>query len=385
MRINFCLVLSLLVLTAAAQQKQKNHFVLTGRIDGQPAGYVYLSYTNSEGKYIRDSAALNNGVFRLEGSVSEPTMAYFNGKVASRSMEDPNSTSFFLEPNNMRLTASVGQFKQAKISGSKTQVDYDAYQKPLLKVRDRWKLVMDTLSAVNKRSNFEYQELKDWVLTPYNAEIRELETAFIRSHPASYVTAYILRFRGREMSADSLKAVFNRLPLAVRQSTFGKQVAEDIEKKKIGIPGTMASNFSAVDINGNKISLADYRGKYVLLDFWASWCVPCRKANPHLKELYSKYKDKGFEVIGVSDDDRNHDAWKKAVAQDGLPWQHVLRGFKMVNGVPDRSTDINEGYNISTLPTQVLVDRNGMIIARYGEDGDDHALLDEKLKTVFSF
>jgi glutathione peroxidase-family protein len=99
--------------------------------------------------------------------------------------------------------------------------------------------------------------------------------------------------------------------------------------------------------------------------------------------LYSKYKEKGFEVIGISDDDRNHDAWKKAVAQDQLPWQHVLRGFKYVNGTPDRSNDINEGYNISTLPTQILVDRNGMIIARYGDDGEDHTKLDEKLREIF--
>ena len=147
----------------------------------------------------------------------------------------------------------------------------------------------------------------------------------------------------------------------------------------------MSNNFNTQDINGNKISLADYKGKYVLLDFWASWCVPCRKGNPHLKELYSKYRDKGFEVIGVSDDDRNPEAWKTAVAKDGLPWQHVLRGFKIVNGAPDRTNDINEGFNISTLPTQILIDRTGTIIARYGEDGDAHELLDEKLKSIFNY
>jgi thiol-disulfide isomerase/thioredoxin len=366
-----------------AQQKQKDHFVLTGKIIGQPGGYVYLSYTDKGGKYIKDSAAVSNGSFHLEGDIAEPTMCYFNGIVVSRSMEDPNSTSFFLEPSHMHLVANVGEFKQASITGSKTQHEYELLQKPLMKIRDRWKVVMDTLSAVNRRSNFEYQELKDWVLVPYNKEITELQMAFIKSHPASYVTAYTLRFMSREFPTDTLRMLYNRFPEKIKNSLFGKAVAEELEKRKIGIPGTIASNFSATDINGKKISLGDFRGKYVLLDFWASWCVPCRKGNPHLKELYSKYKEKGFEVIGISDDDRNHDAWKKAVAQDQLPWQHVLRGFKYVNGTPDRSNDINEGYNISTLPTQILVDRNGMIIARYGDDGEDHTKLDEKLREIF--
>jgi len=367
------------------QQKANEKFVLDGKIMNQQEGAVYLSYPDKDGKFIRDSTFLKNGSFQFTGSIKEPTMASFSGKVASRSSEDPNYTNFFLEPASMKLTVKANDFKNAKITGSKTQLDYDVLQKPMRIVRNRWKVVMDTLSAVNRRSNFQYQELKDWVLTPYNAELKEIQLAFINSHPTSYVTAYVLRVFGRELTTDSLKLVYNRLPQSIKQSTYGKIIAEDLEKRKIGIPGTMSNNFNAVDIKGNKISLADYKGKFVLLDFWASWCVPCRKANPHLKELYSKYKEKGFEVIGVSDDDRNPEAWKTAVAKDGLPWQHVLRGLKIVNGTPDRTNDINEGYNISTLPTQILIDKNGIIIARYGEDGYAHELLDEKLRSIFEF
>lgn len=122
----------------------------------------------------------------------------------------------------------------------------------------------------------------------------------------------------------------------------------------------------------------------MLVDFWASWCVPCRKGNPHLKELYSQYKAKGFEVIGISDDDRDHDAWKKAVAKDGLPWQHVLRGLKYdaVKGF-DKTNDISELFGIHSLPTQVLIDPSGKIIARYGEGAAAHEDLDKKLAEVF--
>jgi thiol-disulfide isomerase/thioredoxin len=370
-------------LIATAQQKIKDRFILDGKVLNHQDGFVYLSYADKDGKSIRDSTALKNGTFRFTGFITQPTMGSFYGKLISRSSEDPNYTNIFLEPGNLKITVSVNNFKNAKVTGSKTQDEYEVLQKPLRKIRDRWKVVMDTLSAANKRSNFEYQELKDWVLQPYNSEVREVELAFINTHPFSYVTAFTLRVFGRELTTDSLRLFYTRFPEKVKQSTYGKIVASDLEKRKIGIPGTPANNFSAIDINGNKVSLSDFKGKYILLDFWASWCVPCRKLNPHLKELYTRYKEKGFEVIGVSDDDRNHEAWKKAVAQDGLPWQHVLRGFKMVNGVPDRSADINEGYNISTLPTHILVDRTGKIIARYGEDGEDHSLLDQKLKSVF--
>jgi thiol-disulfide isomerase/thioredoxin len=147
----------------------------------------------------------------------------------------------------------------------------------------------------------------------------------------------------------------------------------------------MAKDFTALDINGKSLQLSDFKGKYVLLDFWASWCVPCRKGNPHLKELYAKYQSKGCEVIGVSDDDRNHDAWKKAVDQDGLPWHQVLRGLdidKKMRGIKNES-DISEKYGINSLPTQILIDATGKIIGRYGGGGEPHEALDKKLADIF--
>jgi len=97
--------------------------------------------------------------------------------------------------------------------------------------------------------------------------------------------------------------------------------------------------------------------------------------------LYAKYKDKGIEFIGISDDDRNHEAWKKAVEKDGLPWRHVLRGLKYENGVFDRSTDISENFGIHTLPTKILIDPKGMIVGRFGEEEE---ALDKKLKEIFN-
>ena len=378
--------LLLLFITAAslhlfAQKKQPDQFILTGNIRGQTDGYVYLRYTNKNDQYIRDSCRIQVGKFEFKGFITEPTLAYFNGKLAGGSVDDPNFTDMFLEPGNMQMIVEVNRFKFLKLTGSVSQSDFQVLQKQKQKVADRWKIVMDTLHAVNKRSNFQYQELKDWVLTPYNAEMREIDYNFYNKYPTSYATAYYLRFDARYLSTDSLKLFYDRFPAKLKQSSYGKTIAVELEKRKIGIPGTLAKDFTTTEVNGEKISLADYRGKYVLLDFWASWCLPCRKESPHLKELYAKYKPKGFEVIGVASDDGHEDKWRVAITQDQVGiWKNVLSGFDRAKN----KKGIGDSYNISELPTQILIDPNGMIIGRYSEGPEQVQALDKKLKEIFN-
>ncbi len=363
-----------------AQKKQTDQFSLTGNIAGQTEGYVYLSYTNKNDQYTRDSCTILDGKFHFKGFITEPTLATFNGKLTSRSVDDPNYTNIFLEPCNMQMNVAVNQFKLLKLTGSGSQSDFEILQKQKRKVTDRWKIVMDTLSAVNKRSNFQYQELKDWVLTPYNAEMRQIDYEFYNKYPTSYTTAYYLRFDVRNLTTDSLKMFYDRFPAKLKQSSYGKTIAAELEKRKIGVPGTMANDFAATEVNGEKISLADYRGKYVLLDFWASWCLPCRKESPHLKELYAKYKPKGFEVIGIASDDGHEDKWRDAIMQDQVGiWKHVLNGFDRT----ENKKGIGDSFNISELPTQILIDPNGTIIGRYSEGLEQIEELDKKLKEIF--
>jgi thiol-disulfide isomerase/thioredoxin len=286
----------------------------------------------------------------------------------------------------MKVAVKENAFKEAKVMGSKSQNENEELQSKLNKVRNRWKVVFDTLSAVNKRSNFQFQELKNWVLKPYEAEVEEIHKEFLETHPASYVSPLALRSLAGELTADSLAMYYNRFPQGVKNTSFGKTVKEELERRKIGVPGTFAAGFSATDINGNKLDLADYKGKYVLLDFWASWCVPCRKGNPHLLSLYSKYKDKGFEIIGVASDDGKEEAWRKAVEQDKIGvWKHVLSGYdqeKRMRGEKNENY-IGPKYGIATLPTKILIDPNGMIIGRYGESTEDVEAMDKKLSEIF--
>jgi thiol-disulfide isomerase/thioredoxin len=375
------------VFISSTDAQNTNKFVLKGYITNLKDGKVFLRYTNSQGKNLFDSVVLQNGIFRFEGEIAEPVMVGLNGKITSRSIDDPNYTNFFISQGQTDIILANQAFKEAKIVGSALQDEHEELLFAQRKLRKRWQIVFDTLNAIKRRSNSQYQETKDWVLAPYNAENKDITEKFIQTHPSSFVTAYLLRFE-RGMSDIVLQGYYNRFPENVQRSNYGKEIKEELESRKKGVPGTMAAAFSSKDLHGKMLSLEEYKGKYVLLDFWASWCLPCRKGNPHLKELYAKYQAKGFEVIGITDDDRTPDAWKKAVEQDSLPWKTILRGIKTTmvgeNLTLDRTNDISYRYNISSLPTQVLIDPNGKIIGRYGGDGGEiHEALDSKLIELF--
>jgi len=203
-------------------------------------------------------------------------------------------------------------------------------------------------------------------------------------HPASFVTASLLRYRISGMPLKEGEERYNKLAAEIKKSSLGEEIKKELDGLRMGSPGAKAYVFASQELRGTPLSLSDYKGKYVLLDFWASWCVPCRKGNPHLLSLYSQYKDKGFEIIGISNDDNNNDAWKKAVEKDGISvWKHVLRGLKWDGkGNFDRSNDISDNFGIHSLPTKILIDPNGVIIGRYGGGGDTDEAMDKMLAEV---
>jgi peroxiredoxin len=383
------------LLATAHAQKTAGSFVLNGKYKGQAGDVLYLNYTNDKNERVKDSCVVNNGVFSFKGTITEPTMAYLQSKQGGRD----NASQLFLDPAVMGLSVDGSNLKKSVLTGSATQKEMDELEQQGAPIRKEMEPLSAQYKAANeaymkaKKSNADEKELDSLkykaaaihdAFDPYNARIAKANMRFFEKHPTSVVTAFYLRFYVSGLPLDSTKMFYDRLGSATQQTSYGKVIADEIAKLQSGSQGSMAKNFSSSDINGKPLSLTDFKGKYVLVDFWASWCVPCRKGNPHLKELYTQYKDKGFEVIGVSDDDRDNDAWKKAVAKDGLPWRHVLRGLKYdaVKGY-DKSTDISELFGIHSLPTQILIDPSGKIIARYGEGAAEHAELDKDLAKAF--
>lgn len=391
----FCLIMMAGRLVAAGDPS----FSLKGKIQGAKSGYIYLQYQGIDKKGILDSALIRKGAFRFEGQLAHPVMAtLFMDR--ERAMYGEGTASFFIEPGELKIKLESGDFENPQLSGSKTHEEYLALKrmqaaeleklKPLNAEHSKLKEAYIEASRQKKDSTTlagyseKLENLKEQ-MRPYSARMREAEDEFIAAHPDSYVSAYLLRYKIAMYSFEKASSIFNSWTKPLQQSSYGQEVSAELEKLKMGSPGSVAHLFARTDINGERFNLSDYKGGYVLLDFWASWCVPCRAGNPHLIELYKQYRNRGLEIVGISDDDSKPEAWRKAVEKDRIGiWKHVLRGFDVKKRMKGEANpdDLSEQYGIHSLPTKILIDKEGVIIGRYGGGGENDDALDAKLAAL---
>ena len=387
-----------LLLIASLVTGQQKRFTIDGTIKNKTDGYVYMFYSGGEGKNISDSSLIRNGHFTFNGQLSGPAQASFVLNKQARSFDD--YLQLFIVPGNMQLSLDARNFRNgAVLKGSPVQAEADVLNKAKEPVMEKIKPLSEAYDKANavyraaigaKKDEATLESLKEAAtkekdaMDPYYEQLEEIEKQYMDKNPDSYVTANLLRYRISGMLLQEGEGRYNKLPEDIKSSGLGKELKKELEGLRMGSPGAKAFVFASKELRGEPLSLANYRGKYVLLDFWASWCVPCRKGNPHLLSLYSKYKDKGFEIIGISDDDTKPDAWQKAVEKDGIGvWKHVLRGLKYDGQNFDRTNDISDGYGIHSLPTKILIDPNGMIIGRFGGGGEDDEAMDKKFSEIF--
>jgi thiol-disulfide isomerase/thioredoxin len=265
-------------LSALAQSTTQNdQFILTGNIIGMQNGSIYLIYLNKKGKKVKDSCYILDERFHFIGKINEPTLALLicDKKVAGDN--DPNFTDFFIEPDSIIATAEYNHLKEIKITGSKTQNEYEMLKRQY--------------TVINKDSDSPYEK------------ISQINYQFVITHPRSYLSAYLLSLYKSRWSLDSIRLLYNKLNPTIQKSLYGKEVKETIDKIENNLPGKMAKEFTTIDLNGNSVSLSNFKGRYVLLDFWATWCVPCRQSTPHIIELFKKYHNQGLDIIGIAEDD----------------------------------------------------------------------------------
>jgi thiol-disulfide isomerase/thioredoxin len=353
-----CLVLFASSNAFPQMELNKEVFTLTGKIKGELHRYVFLKYINKEGNKVIDSSKIEKGNFYFKGNIIEPTLAIFSESIKPLPDNDPNVTNFYLEAGNMTAKVEKDYFKKIKITGSKTQQEKEIFERRIATI------VSDLDSPDEKISFISYE--------------------FIARHPHSYYSAFLLALYKSRWTPDSVRQLYNEFNPKIQNSFYGKEVAESINQINNNSAGHLAKSFTAKDITGISINLSDFKGEYVLLDFWASWCVPCRKGNPHLIELFNKYHCRGLNIIGISADD-NIEAWKTAVKKDKVGmWYNILSELKTNSNI--RETDafqsISREFGISVLPTKILIDKNGIIIGRY-KGTEEEPKLDKKLSEIF--
>jgi thiol-disulfide isomerase/thioredoxin len=385
-----CFLIAAILLQQAAGQgtKPEKQFTLDGRLNGTHVDSVLVNYSDGDRKYTHISIPLINQKFTVSGTIDEPGTAVIifknTGEVISREQMESRRIIVYLESGTMALTGNAAKLKEIKISGSKTQSEYEELTKAAATVMAERQPVVDELM---KEKDHEKQADIREKLEPYNNRIKKIIYGFFLTHPNSYVTADQMKYYISSLTQDSIKHIYNNFDAEMKASYGGKYLAAEIKKIEAGIPGNMAANFTSTDINGKPLSLNGFKGKYVIVDFWASWCVPCRKGNPHMIELYNKYHSKGLDITGVSDDDRKPELWKAAVAKDNIGiWNHVLRGLDMELAMKrlHNPKDINEEFGIHTLPTKILIDPSGKIIGRYGDNvGGTEEDMDKMIARIF--
>jgi len=327
------------------ESHKQNSFLISGNVTGFPDG-TSVSFLNEQTNLPEKQTSIEKGKFIIKGQMNEPG---FKGLIFG---DQPPVVPLFIENSNIKISGDKNAIDKLSITGSPTHTLFTEYS---LAIKPYEKIFQPD-------AEYDAHAVKN---------IEKISAEFVKKHPESYVAPLaIIRMFQADQDGAKAEELFKLVPASVQSGGLGQYVNQQIQESKINPVGSVIKDFSQKDTSGHVVTVSSFRGKYVLVDFWASWCRPCRMENPNVVAAYNKFHDKNFTILSVSLDQAKP-AWLDAIQMDRLTWNHVsdLKGW---------NNEVAALFQIRSIPQNLLIDPDGKIIAKNLRG----AVLESKLKAL---
>ena len=373
---------NLSVCSAAQVLQTKFSFEINGHLKPETIkgkAYIFLSYDNDHNQKVVDSALIINNEFKFNGNISDPRPAMISNGSSFR-MDGVSTEIIYICPDKMDLTLSLYNFKSLDLKGSFAQSEHLEYvesKKAIIDILEADYIKRGELRTKNANENDPERKIKieeqihllqKKIDFNTQAEVSK-EFEFILTHLSSYVVPdiliYRLMFNDNQLLLSRVKDVLYKLDDSIKNSTRGKKLIETVNNMSQNNIGQYAKDFEVIDINGNKVLLSDFLNKKnIIIDFWASWCMPCREETPKMIKIANKYQEIGLEIIAISQD-RNATLWKKAIEKDKTSsWLHILSLENFIN--------LSDQFSVTAIPVKIFINKKGIIEGIWRGGGEDN-------------